>query len=104
MNSVRVIMYFMLATLMILSPLHSAMADDDYIEARRLLDAGEILPLEVILKDVRKQFPGNVLDIELEREGREIVYEVEVLGEDSVIREVYIDARTGKVLSSEEDY
>ena len=80
-----------------------AQADDDHIEARRLLDAGEILPLESILKNVRDRFPGKILEVKLEREDQEIVYEVEVLGDDGVVTEVYINARTGKVLSSKED-
>ena len=45
-----------------------ALADDDHIEARRLLDAGEILPLESILKNVREKFPGKILEVKLERE------------------------------------
>lgn len=92
-----------LTVFMLLSPLHAAQVDDDHIEARHLLDAGEILPLEVILKNVRQKFPGKILDIELEREDHEIAYEVDVLGDDSVVKEVYINARTGKVISSNED-
>ena len=97
------IMRALLASFMILSPLHVAMADDDYIEARRLLDSGEILPLEVILGNVRQIFPGKVLDVELEKEDRNIVYEIEVLGDNGVIEEIYIDAKTGKQLISKED-
>jgi uncharacterized membrane protein YkoI len=97
------VMPALLIVAMLLSPLHAAQADDDHIEARHLLDAGEILPLESILKNVRDKFPGKILEVKLEREDREIAYEVEVLGDDSVVREVYIDARTGKVLSSKED-
>lgn len=93
----------LLASFMILSPLHAAMADDDYIEARRLLDSGEILPLEVILGNVRQIFPGKVLEVELEKEDRNIVYEIEVLGGNGVIKEIYIDAKTGKQLISKED-
>ena len=96
-------MRVLLASFMMLSPLHTAMADDDYIEARRLLDSGEILPLEVILGNVRQIFPGKVLEVELEKEDRNIVYEIEVLGDNGVIEEIYIDAKTGKQLISEED-
>lgn len=88
---------------MILSPVHVAKADDDYIEARRLLDSGEILPLEVILKNVRHIFPGKVLEIELEKEDKQIVYEIEILGDDGVIKEIYINAKTGKLLFTKED-
>ncbi len=103
MNSNYCIMRVLLASFMILSPLHTAMADDDYIEARRLLDSGEILPLEVILGNVRQIFPGKVLEVELEKEDHKIVYEIEVLGGDGVIEEIYIDAKTGKQLFSKED-
>ena len=88
---------------MILSPVQVAKADDDYIEARRLLDSGEILPLEVILKNVRHIFPGKVLEIELEKEDKQIVYEIEILGDDGVIKEIYINAKTGKLLFTKED-
>ena len=103
MNSNYSIMRVLLAVFMILSPLHVAMADDDYIEARRLLDSGEILPLEVILKNVKQIFPGKVLEVELEKEDHQIVYEIEILGDDGVIKEIDIDAKTGKQLFSKED-
>ena len=103
MNSNYSIMRVMFAAFMILSPLHVTMADDDYIEARRLLDSGEILSLEVILKNVRQIFPGKVLEVELEKEDEQIVYEIEILGSNGVIKEIYIDAKTGKLLLTKED-
>jgi len=96
-------MHVLLAAFIILSPLQVAMADDDYIEARRLLDSGDIQPLEIILKDVRQTFPGKVLEVELEIEDQQIVYELEILGDDGVIKEIYINAKTGKLLFSKED-
>lgn len=103
MDSNYLIVRVLLTVLMILSPLRVAMADDDYIEARRLLDSGEILPLEVILKNLRQIFPGTVLEVELEKEDQHIVYEIEILGGNGVIKEIYIDAKTGKQLFSKED-
>ena len=93
----------LLIAFMLLGPLHAAFADDDYMEAKRLLETGEILPLEDLLKNLRQTFPGIILDIELEREDHQIVYEVELLGKDGIVREIYINARTGKVLSIKED-
>ena len=58
MNSNYFIMRVLLAAFMMLSPMHAAMADDDYIEARRLLDSGEVLPLEIILKNCKADIPG----------------------------------------------
>ncbi len=103
MNSKYSTVCVLLVTFMVLNPLQPALADDDYIEARRLLESGEILPLEVILNNVRQAFPGKVLEVELEKEDHEIVYEMEILGDDGVIREVYIDARTSEILSAKED-
>ena len=103
MNSHFSIARALLVIIMILGLLHVTRADDDHIEARRLLDSGEILPLEVILNNVRQTFPGRILDVELEKEDSHIVYEVEILGEDGVVSEIYINARTGKVLSVKED-
>jgi len=87
-----------------LAPLQLAQADDDYIEARRLQVSGEILPLEAILKNIRRTFPGKILEVELEKEDGKIAYEVEILGEDGVVREIYINAKTGKLLSVKEDH
>ena len=103
MNSNYSIMRVMLAAFMMLSPLHVAMADDDHVEAKRLLDSGEILSLEVILKNVRQIYPGKVIEVELEKEDQQIVYEIEILGDDGVIKEIYIDAKTGKQLFLKED-
>lgn len=88
---------------MTLSPLQATLADDDYIEARRLQDSGEILPLQTILKNIRQSFPGKIIEIDLEKEDGFIAYEVEILGKDGVVREIYINAKTGKLLSVKED-
>jgi uncharacterized membrane protein YkoI len=88
---------------MILGSSPIVLADDDHIEARRLLDSGEILPLEVILKNVKQTHPGKILEVELDKEDSRIVYEVEILGKDGVVKEVYINAITGEVLFGKED-
>lgn len=88
---------------MILGHSPIVLADDDHIEARRLLDSGEILPFEVILKKVRQTHPGKILEVELDKEDGRIVYEVEILGKDGAVKEVYINAITGEVLFGKED-
>lgn len=103
MNNNSVIVYALLVNIMILSSLQIVQADDDYIEARRLQNAGEILSLDIILKNIRQIFPGKILEVELEIEDGLIVYEVEILAKDGVVREIYINAKTGKLLSVKED-
>jgi uncharacterized membrane protein YkoI len=92
----------MIAFLMLSSP-PIVLADDDHVEARRLRDSGEILPLEVILKNVRQAHPGNLLEVEIDTEDGRIVYEVEILGKDGVVKEIIIDATTGNLLFARED-
>ncbi len=92
---------FLVATLMRFVPI--AIADEDYVEAGHLLDSGEILPLETILEKVRRQFPGRILDIELEKEDQKIVYEIEILGSNGVVKEIYVNAKSGDFLSVKED-
>jgi uncharacterized membrane protein YkoI len=46
-------------------------------------------------------FQGEVKETELEREGGSAVYEVEVAGKDGKLREVTVDASSGRVLGQE---
>ena len=89
--------------LLISGPVQIVQADDDYIEAKRLRDSGEIMPLEEILKNVRRSYPGRILEVELENEKGRVIYELEILGADRIVREIYIDAKSGELLSVEED-
>lgn len=94
--------WLLLTVLLLLTPSHNVIAEDDaldYIEARQLLDAGQILPLETILAKARKSFPGRMLEVELEKKsGQRIVYEIEILKNDGVVQIVYLDARSGELL------
>ena len=92
----------MIVTLM-LGSMNAAWAGDDHDAARQLLEAGEILSLENILADIRPSYPGRILEVDLEREHGRMVYELEILGPDSVVREIYVDAHSGEILSVEED-
>ena len=89
--------------LLIPDPAHMVHADDGYMEAKRLRDKGEIMSLEEMLKDVRQAYPGRILEIELEDEKGRITYELEILGYDRIVREIHIDAKSGELLSVEED-
>jgi len=93
----------LISSLLVSSPVHVVRADDDYIEAKRLRYEGKIMSLEEILKNVRNRYPGRILEVELENEKGRVIYELEILGDDSIVREIYIDAKSGKLLSVEED-
>ncbi len=73
-------------------------AGRDWEEIRRLRDAGQILSLETLIANHRRQHPGGqLLEAELEFERNRYVYELKMLGDDGVVREFEYDARTGEL-------
>lgn len=84
-----------------------AMADhhdrDDHIEARALLQRGEILPLNRILSIVQQRVPGDVIEVELDRDKHGWEYEVKVLTASGRVRKVKLNARDGTVRKVKDD-
>jgi hypothetical protein len=55
-------------------------------------------PLGTVLKEISQRIPGRALDARrAERDGRN-VYRVKWLGEDGKVRDVTVDAESGKIL------
>ena len=77
-------------------------SEPDHEAARALREAGEILPLEKVLDTAFAQHTGQVLEIELEQEDGRFVYEVEILDDAGVVWKMFLDARTGEMLETEE--
>ena len=76
----------------------------DQDEALRLRQAGQILPLEHLLGLALQHYPGaTLLEAELEEEDDILVYEVELLTPQGVVRELELDARDGRILKDEVD-
>jgi uncharacterized membrane protein YkoI len=76
---------------------------DDHERARALFEQGKILSLSEIMKRASSQFPGKILEVELEEKNGLIVYEIEFLGKQGVLMKMLIDARTGQLISVKED-
>ncbi len=74
--------------------------DDDHDRARRAMEAGEIMPLHTLLERVAQRHPGQVVEVELEREDGAWVYELKLLRPDGVLLKLELDARDGTVLRS----
>jgi uncharacterized membrane protein YkoI len=70
--------------------------DQDRARSARALD--QVLPLIEILKIVERDFHGRVIEVELEMEGGQLVYEIELLLRDGRLIEVEFDARTAELL------
>jgi uncharacterized membrane protein YkoI len=73
----------------------------DQDQVLKLLNQGEILPLEEILQRHRDQLQGRLIDLELEHHKGRWVYELELLDAKGVVREYLIDAKSGKWLGQE---
>lgn len=72
--------------------------DRDHERARTAVQAGEVLPLPTLLDKLGRTHPGQVLELELERDDGRWVYEVKLLQADGRLRKLALDARTGHVL------
>jgi len=70
----------------------------DHDRARQALEAGEVLPLRTILDRVEREYPGQVLEVELERDGGRWVYEIRTLRSGGSLVKLKVDARDGAVL------
>ncbi|KAF0865689.1 PepSY domain-containing protein [Pseudomonas sp. LD120] len=94
-----------LAALALLLSCSWAQARDlDQDEALRLRQQGVILPLEQLLQQAMDRYPGaKLLEAELEEKHGLYIYEVELLTVDGVVRELDLDATTGRLLKDEED-
>jgi len=61
------------------------------------------LPLARALDLAAQHLPGEVLKVELENKHGRSIYEIKVLAANGRVREIELDARTGKVLEIEDD-
>ncbi len=82
-------------------------APHDHDRARHALQQGEVRPIAEILRRVAGEVPGEVIEVELEREKwlgkRRWVYEIKLIAPDGRLLEVLVDAPTAEILAVEED-
>ncbi|MCP5227212.1 MAG: PepSY domain-containing protein [Candidatus Accumulibacter sp.] len=72
--------------------------DGDHDRARRALEAGEVLPLRVILERIERAWPGQIVEVELERHDGRWKYEIKLLRAGGALVKLKVDARDGSVL------
>lgn len=100
----RVFVPLALVAAVTLLPVAAALADrDDHIEARALLQRGEILPLGSILEAAQRRVPGDVIEVELEREDSGWEYKVKVLTPTGQVRKITLNARNGVIIKVKDD-
>lgn len=80
-----------------------AAADGDHDRARRAVERGEALPLREVLARLGDELPGRVVEIEFDREDGRWVYELKVIDAAGRLLEVYVDARTARILDRDDN-
>ena len=82
-----------------LLPWGVAVADEpgDHERARRALEAGEVMPLRAELAQVERDYPGEILEVELDREDDVWVYEIKLLRKGGDVLKLELDARDGSL-------
>ncbi len=75
----------------------------DHERAKILKEMGDIRPLDEILARVKQDYPGTIIEVELEEEEGLIIYELEILDERGVVLELKYDAKSGAFLTAEEE-
>lgn len=76
----------------------AAAGNDDHERAREALERGEVMPLRTLLERVERDYPGKVVEVELEREHGRWIYEIRVLRSGGALLKLEIDARDGTVM------
>lgn len=79
-------------------PLAARADGGDHERARQALEAGQVLPLARILEAVSAEHPGEVVEVELEREDGRWVYELKLLQAGGRIAKLRVDARDARVI------
>jgi uncharacterized membrane protein YkoI len=74
----------------------------DHERARQAVEAGDVLPLRTILDRVERDYPGKVMEVELDREKGEWVYEIKLLRKGGALMKLKIQARDGTILGFKE--
>ena len=74
--------------------------DHDHDRARAAVQSGEVLPLPTVLERLQRSHPGEVFDVELEREDGRWIYELKLLQSGGRLIRLELDARTAEVLKS----
>lgn len=73
--------------------------DRDHDRAREALEAGKILPLRTIIEMLDRDYPGQILEVELDREDGQWVYEIKLLRESGALIKLVLDAKDGTLIS-----
>lgn len=81
----------------------SSRGDDGRDRMQKAVALGKIKSLAALQKILRQRVNGDIVSVELHRQGRRPVYEFRVLKPNGRVVEAKIDAATGRILQIEND-
>lgn len=87
-----------LAVSLLLSAAPARARDSDHDRARSAVQAGQVLPLRTILDSVARDYPGDVIETELEESHDRLVYEIKLISPEGRVMKLIYDARDGSLL------
>jgi uncharacterized membrane protein YkoI len=96
----------LLASMLVLAGTLPVLGDDDADRARQKALSGKIMPLVQILQNIGVQYPGEVLDVELDDDrddDDDATYDIRIMQQNGRVLEIEVDARTGNVIDVDED-
>lgn len=71
----------------------------DHELARQALEQGKVLPLRTVLEKVERDYQGQAIKIEFERDDGRFIYEIRLLQADGRVAQLKVDAMDGRVLA-----
>ncbi|MBS0593214.1 MAG: PepSY domain-containing protein [Proteobacteria bacterium] len=72
--------------------------EGDHELARQALEQGKVLPLRTVLDKVEREYQGQALKVEFERDDGRFVYKIRLLQADGRVAKLKVDAVDGRVL------
>ncbi len=98
------LLYCLFATCAVMTCTLCTARDLNQDEVLELRQQGVILPLEQFIEQALGRYPGSkLLQAEVEEKHDVLVYEIELLTSDKVVRELKFDARDSRLLEDKED-
>jgi uncharacterized membrane protein YkoI len=89
-------LFALLLSLLLSPPLLAG--EDDHDRAREALEAGEILPLRAIIEQLERDYPGQILEVELDRDKEQWVYKIKLLRANGSLVKLKLNAGDGTLL------
>ncbi len=78
---------------------HKEGTKEDESKEKAALAASATVTIDQAIKAATDKVPGKVIEAELEKENEKLVWEVEIVGADGKLSELYVDAATGALVS-----